>query len=67
MPIPGEMLRRGWGVVRLTPWHLAGIFVSSAEAEDLAETLGPDYAVKFGDHLPGSGEFSVSEPQSSNS
>lgn len=62
MPIPGEMLRRGWGVVRLKPWHLAGIFASSIDAEALADSLGPAYVVKFGDHTPGSAEFSVSDP-----
>jgi len=66
MPIPGEMLRRGWGVMRLRPWHLAGIFASSIDAEALADQLGPGYLVKFGDHTPGSSEFSVSTPQTSN-
>lgn len=66
MPIPGEMLRRGWGVMRLKPWHLAGIFASSVDAEALADQLGSGYLVKFGDHTPGSSEFSVSTPQSSN-
>jgi len=60
------MLRRGWGVVRLKPWHLAGIFTSSIDAEALAETMGPGYVVQFGDHTPGSGEFSVTAPQTSN-
>ncbi|MGD9982349.1 MAG: hypothetical protein AB7H66_09075 [Hyphomonadaceae bacterium] len=58
MPIPGEMLKRGWGVLRLQPWHLAGIFTSSVEAESLARSLGPDYAVRYGEHVPGSSEFS---------
>lgn len=66
MPIPGEMLRHGWGVVRVKPWHLAGIFASSIDAEALAETMGPGYVVQFGDHIPGSGEFSVTAPQTSN-
>ncbi len=57
MSIPGDMLKQGWGVVRLKPWHLAGVFTSSAEAESLARTLGPDYAVKYGDHAVGSPEF----------
>lgn len=65
MPIPGEMLKRGWGVLRLKPWHLAGVFVSSAEAEDLAGALGPDYAVKYGDHTPGSGDFAFIETTNS--
>jgi hypothetical protein len=61
MPIPGEMLKRGWGVLRLRPWHLAGIFTSSADAEALAQALGPDYAIKYGEHTPGSSEFSFAD------
>ncbi len=57
MPIPRDDLRSGWGVVRLTPWHLAGVFQSSVEAEDLAQRLGGDYAVKYGDHVFGSPDF----------
>lgn len=57
MPIPGEMLRRGWGVLRLQPWHLAGVFASSVEAESLALALGPAYTIKYGEHVPGSSEF----------
>lgn len=58
----GEFLKQGWGVVRLKPWHLAGVFTSSADAENLALALGPDYAVKYGDHVAGSPEFSFVEP-----
>lgn len=54
-------MKRGWGVLRLKPWHLAGVFTSSAEAEDLALTLGPAYTVKYGDHAPGSSDFSFTE------
>lgn len=61
MPIPGEMLKRGWGVLRLRPWHLAGVFTSSAEAESLAQTLGSTYTIKYGDHAPGSSEFSFTD------
>jgi hypothetical protein len=57
MPIPGEMLRRGWGVLRLKPWHLAGVFASSVEAEKLAHALGAGYTVKYGEHAPGSSDF----------
>jgi hypothetical protein len=60
MPIPGELLKRGWGVLRLQPWHLAGVFTSSIEAENLAQTLGPSYTIKYGEHTPGSSEFSFS-------
>lgn len=57
MPIPGEMLKRGWGVLRLLPWHLAGVFASSVEAENLVRSLGPAYTIKYGEHVPGSSEF----------
>ena len=65
MPIPGEMLKRGWGVLRLQPWHLAGVFTSSIEAESLAQSLGPTYTIKYGEHAPGSSEFSYSNAPSS--
>jgi hypothetical protein len=58
MAIPGEMLTRGWGVLRLKPWHLAGVFTSSVEAEKLAQSLGPEYTIKYGDHAAGSPDFS---------
>ena len=55
--IPGDLLKQGWGVVRMRPWHLAGVFASSADAERLAQSLGPEYLVKYGDHAVGSPEF----------
>jgi hypothetical protein len=60
MAIQGETLRQGWGVVRLHPWHLAGIFVSSIDAEALAAQLGDGYLVKYGDHAIGSPNFTFS-------
>ncbi|MEQ1809891.1 MAG: hypothetical protein ABL889_08195 [Terricaulis sp.] len=57
MPIPGEMLKSGWGVLRLKPWHLAGVFSSSVEAESLALALGSAYTIKYGEHVPGSSDF----------
>ncbi|MBI3439437.1 MAG: hypothetical protein HY054_12455 [Proteobacteria bacterium] len=63
MAIPGDMLKKGWGVVRQQPWHLAGVFASSADAEALARQMGEGYAVKYGDHAIGSPEFSFSNPE----
>jgi hypothetical protein len=57
MPIPGETLKQGWGVLRLEPWHLAGVFKSSIDAEDLARRLGAGYLIKFGDRAAGSPNF----------
>lgn len=59
--IPGEHLRAGWGVVRLAPWHLAGVFLESSRAEELAALLGPTYVVKYGEHAIGSSEFTFTE------
>ena len=57
LAIPGDLLKEGWGVVRERPWHLAGVFASSIEAEALQQKLGPSYVVKYGDHVAGSPEF----------
>lgn len=65
MAIPGDMLKQGWGVVRHKPWHLAGVFVSSADAEKLARKLGEGYVVKYGDHAIGSPDFSFSKSENS--
>lgn len=61
MSIQGDALNQGWGVVRLAPWHLAGIFVSSLDAEAFAREMGEGYVVKYGDHAFGSPEFTFSE------
>lgn len=58
MQIPGHDLKAGWGVFRLTPWHLAGVFSASADAEQLARTMGAGYIVKYGDHRAASQDFS---------
>jgi hypothetical protein len=61
MPIPGEMLKQGWGVLRLRPWHLAGVFTSSVDAEKLAQSLGPDYTIKYGERSAGSPDFNFAD------
>lgn len=58
MNIPGHDLKAGWGVLRQAPWHLAGVFSSSADAEKLARAMGAGYVVKYGDHAIGSQNFS---------
>ena len=64
MAIPGDALKTGWGVIRLKPWHLAGVFESSDEAEKFAAMLGSAYIVKYGDHVFGSPHFSYTNAQS---
>ena len=63
MAIPGHELKAGWGVLRLKPWDLAGVFTSSADAEALARRMGVGYVVKYGDHKPGSEDFSFESAQ----
>ena len=62
MSIQGDLLTAGWGVIRLKPWHLAGIFKSSEDAERLARSLGVPYIVRYGDHVVGSPDFSFTSP-----
>ena len=62
MSIQGDHLTAGWGVIRLKPWHLAGIFKSSEDAERLARSLGVPYIVRYGDHVVGSPDFSFTSP-----
>ena len=51
--------RRGWAVLKSTPehWHLADFFKTEAEAQQLAESIGYDYEVKFGSRLFGTDNF----------
>lgn len=60
MRIPGDNLKAGWGVLRLKPWDLAGVFEVSVDAEALADRLGGDYVVKYGDHEPNTQTFRFS-------
>lgn len=64
MPIPGNDLKAGWGVLRLKPWHLAGVYASSIDAEKMARVMGVGYVVKYGDHRMNSQDFSYSSEQS---
>ena len=65
MAIPGHELKAGWGVLRLKPWHLAGVFTNSADAEALARRLGVGYVIKYGDHKPDTEDFSFSSEKES--
>lgn len=47
MSTPGNLVEPGWGVVRLKPSLLAGVFTEG----------GPDYAVEYGDDVAGSPDF----------
>jgi hypothetical protein len=60
MPIPGHDLKAGWGVFRLKPWHLAGVYSSSPDAEKMARAMGVGYVVKYGDHRVDTQDFTFS-------
>lgn len=38
----------GWGVFKLEPWHLLGIFATPAEARIRCQEAGEDYEIRFG-------------------
>lgn len=49
--------RLGFGVYRTDPWHLAGVFSSQQDAEDLRTQLPPGYSVRWGSHRLGVDDF----------
>lgn len=52
---PGWTL--GWGVLRGSRWHLAGLFPDQKQAEAFRSELGAGYEVRFGSHRIGSDDF----------
>jgi len=48
---------KGWGVVRNSPWHLAGVYGSKDVAETKAHMLGESYEARYGSHRLGSDDF----------
>ena len=52
-----QTLKAGWGVLRVQPWHLAGVFAASVDAENLARSLGEGYVVKYGERSGGARDF----------
>lgn len=52
---PGSV--KGWGVVRMEPWHFAGLYLTEEAANAIQEKLGDDYKVADGSHRLGSDDF----------
>lgn len=48
---------KGWGVVRSSPWHLAGVYATEEVAEAKAKALGEGYEPRYGSHRLGSDDF----------
>lgn len=51
------MMRRGWGVLRNDPWHLAGFFKTESEAVQFAKGFDFTYQVKYGGNRFGTDDF----------
>ena len=52
----------GWGIVRDSPWHFAGVFPSEGVARRKAARLGPGYDVRYGQRGKGTFGFMVAAP-----
>lgn len=57
---PGHRL--GFGVYRAAPWHLAGVFRSQSDAENLLSQLPSGYLVGWGRHRLGGDDFVLGTP-----
>ena len=54
--VNGETLI-GWGVVRNSPWHFAGLFPTEEQAKAKAREMGSEYIVAYGENRAGSDDF----------
>lgn len=58
MPYP-TLSQEGWGVYRVVPWHMHGIYLTEAEADVEAEKAGSQYTVDFGSSHLSTGNFTL--------
>jgi hypothetical protein len=59
MSYASSVTQEGWGVYRVTPWHMQGLYLTEAEAVLEAEKAGFQYSVDFGrSHRP-TGNFTL--------
>ena len=56
---PGTVNQHGWGVCRILPWHMQGIYFTEAEANFEARKVGPKYGVAFGSSDAVTGNFTI--------
>lgn len=59
MPYPRIEDQQGWGVFRIVPWHMHGIYLTEAEAEAEAKTVGYEYNVAIGSSHARTGNFTL--------
>ena len=50
---------RGWGVLRISPWHLSRVFSDRAQAEEHLEGLEAGCEVRYGSHRLDSDDFVI--------
>lgn len=59
MPYPSIDTQQGWGVFRIVPWHMHGIYLTEAEADAEAEKVGCQYYVAVGSSHARTGNFTI--------
>ena len=47
----------GWGVARMAPWHLVGVYATKDMAETKAAGMDAEYKAAYGSHRLGSDDF----------
>jgi hypothetical protein len=57
MPFTMRNVLKGWGVLRKSPWHFAGLYPTKQEADAKAQEMGAGYVVLFGEQLQGTDNF----------
>lgn len=59
MPYPSSVNQEGWGVYRVVPWHMHGIYRTEAEADAEVIKVGQQYSVAFGISNAFTGDFKL--------
>ena len=54
-----NLTHEGWGVYRIFPWHMHGIYLTQSEADVEAKKVGSQYTVDFGSSHAGTGNFTL--------
>ena len=61
MPIVEGKTLVGWGVVRETPWHFAGLFAAQEEAQIKADAMGKGYVARYGERQEETNTFASAD------
>lgn len=63
MPIVDGKTLIGWGAVRETPWHFAGLYASQEEAQAEANRMGDGYVARYGERQSITDTFASADPE----